>query len=93
MIFTEAAREELCYENLDKDIDNINKWLKINKLTLIENRIKLIEINMNTDKLIKIDNVIIERVNTIKYFRFLIDKCLNFKQYIEYTCKKIGKIN
>ena len=28
-IFTEAAAEELCYENLDKKIDNINKWLKM----------------------------------------------------------------
>ena len=59
LILTEAVTEELCYENLDKDIDNINKWLKINKLKLNGKKIKLMEINMNTDKLIKINNVII----------------------------------
>ena len=31
-ILTEAVTEELCYENLDKDIDNINKRLKMNRL-------------------------------------------------------------
>ena len=59
LIFTETGTEELCFENLAKDIDNINKWLQLN-----ENKTKLVEINMNADKLIKINNVIIEKVNT-----------------------------
>ena len=59
-----------------------------NKLKLNENKTKLMEINMNTDKLIKINNVIIEKVNTINYQGFLIDKYLNINEHIEYICKK-----
>ena len=44
---------------------------------------------MNTDKLFKINNAFIEIVNTIKYLGFLTDKCLNFKEHIEYICRKI----
>ena len=39
LIFTEAKTAELCYENLNKDIGNINNWLKMNKLKLNENKI------------------------------------------------------
>ena len=38
--------------------------------------------------------MIIGKVNKIKYLGFLVDKDLNFKEhleYLEYTCKKIGK--
>ena len=43
---------------------------------------------MNTDKLFNINNMVIEKINTIKYLGLLIDKCLNFKEHIEYICKK-----
>ena len=65
LIFIDAVIEKLCYENLDKDFGNINKWLKMSKLRVDENKFKLMEINMNTDKLFKKKKVIIEKVNTI----------------------------
>ena len=44
LIFTEAMTKEFCYENIDKDINNINKWLKINKPKLNENKTTLMDI-------------------------------------------------
>ena len=32
--FTECATCEECYERIEKDMDNINRWLNINKLKL-----------------------------------------------------------
>ena len=46
----------------------------MNKLKLNENKTKLLEINMNNNILFKINNVIIEKVNSIKYLGFIIDK-------------------
>ena len=42
----------------------------------------------NNNITFKINNVIIEKVNKIKYLGFLIEKN---KEYLEYICKKIGK--
>lgn len=63
--------------------DNINKWLKMNKLQLNENKIILMEINMNTNIAFKINNVIIEKIKNINYLGFIIDKDLNFKDHID----------
>ena len=32
LIFTECTTFEECYEGIEKYMDNINKWLNINKL-------------------------------------------------------------
>ena len=43
-------------------------------------------LNMNNNLTFKITtDVIIEKVNKIKYLGFLIDKDLNFKEHLEYT--------
>ena len=47
LIFTQCTTCEECYETLLKDMNNINKWLKINKLKLNENKAKLMEINIH----------------------------------------------
>ena len=39
----------------------------------------------------QIKNVIIEKVNSIKYLDFTIDKELKFNDHMEFICKKIGK--
>ena len=43
-IFTVCTKCDECYERIEKDMDNINKSLKINKLKLNENKTKLMEI-------------------------------------------------
>ena len=58
------------------------------KFKLNENKTKLLEINMNNNIILKINNVIIEKVNSIKYLGFIIDKGLKFNDHIEFICKK-----
>ena len=70
---------------------SINKWLMMNKLKRNENKIKLLEINMDNIIIFKINNVVIEKVNSIKYSGFIIDKELEFNEPMEFICKKIGK--
>ena len=50
-------------------MENINKLLMMNKLKLNENKIKLLEINMDNNMIFKINNVI-EKVISIKYLGF-----------------------
>ena len=43
-IFTDDKTDILCHENFTIDMENINKWLMMNKLKLNENKIKLLEL-------------------------------------------------
>ena len=72
LIFTDDKNDNLCYENLTKDTENINKWLMMNKLKLFS--LELLEINMDNNTIFKVNNVIIEEVNSIKYLGFIIHK-------------------
>ena len=54
------------------NMNNINVWLKMNKLKWNEIETKIIEINMSTE--FKINMKIIQKVNEIKYLGFIIDK-------------------
>ena len=49
------------------------------------------QINMNNNINFKINDVIIEKVNKIKYLWFVTHKDLKFKEHLEYICKKIRK--
>lgn len=91
LIFTEGESDQQCHETLMRDLENINKWLKMNKLKLNESKTKIMEINTNNEFIYQINNVKIERVKQMKYLGFIIDENLNFKEHIEYICKKIGK--
>lgn len=91
LIYAEGDTDEQCRENLMHDINKINSWLKMNRLKLNENKTKLLEVNMDSESIIKINNEEIEKVNKIKYLGFIIDKDLKLKEHIDYICKKIGK--
>lgn len=93
LIYAKGDTEEQCTDNLTHDMNNINNWLKMNKLKLNESKTKIMEINMNCNVIFKINNETIEKVKQIKYLGFVIDKELKFKQHVEYICKKIGKKN
>lgn len=91
LIYAKGDTEEQCTDKLTHDMNNINNWLKMNKLKLNESKTKIMEINMNCNVIFKINNETIEKVKQIKYLGFVIDKELKFKQHVEYICKKIGK--
>ena len=38
LIFTDDKTDNSCHENLNKDMQNINKWLMMNKLKLNEKK-------------------------------------------------------
>ena len=56
-----------------------------------KNKTKLLEININNNTTFNINNVIIVKVDSIKYLGFIIDKELRFNDYMEFICKKIGE--
>ena len=74
LIFTEGDTGHQCYDNITEDINNVNEWIKMNKLKLNENKTKLMQINMNNELVFKINNQVIETVTQIKYLGFIIDK-------------------
>ena len=49
------------------------------------------KINLQNNSLFGINNVVIEKVNSIKYLGFIIDRDLKLKEHLEYICRKIGK--
>lgn len=91
LIFTEGDNDEQCRINMIHDIQKINTWLKINKLKLNENKTKIMEINMANDEIFEINGKNIEKVSHMKYLGFIIDSKMNFKEHVDYICKKIGK--
>lgn len=46
---------------------------------------------MTSNNQIKMNNEQIEKVNSIKYLGFILDRELKLKEHIDYICKKIGK--
>ena len=53
LIFTDDKADNLCHENLTKDMESINKQLMMIKLKLNENKTKLLEINMDNNIILK----------------------------------------
>ena len=49
LIFNISETVEECQINLKFDLNNVNKWLKMNKLKLIEYKTQIMEINMNNN--------------------------------------------
>ena len=69
---------EQCYDRLKTDIDNVNTWLKINKLKLNESKTKIMEIKTNSDIIFEI------KIKQIKYLVFIIENKLNLKSHIDF---------
>jgi exonuclease III len=95
---------EAC-EKINKSLDMLNIWIKVNKVKLNVSKSKCIlittssyvknKINNDSEKInVCIDGEVLEFVDEIKYLGIVIDSHLNFKSHISYIIKKIGsKIN
>jgi hypothetical protein len=86
-----------CMEKLNRDLENLSKWLKFNKLKLNVSKTKYIimtgrrsNIENGSTSLI-IDGEQIARVTTMKYLGVEIDEKLDFKQHVDTTIKKMAK--
>lgn len=80
-----------CVCKINEDLNLLNGWMKMNKLSLNVAKTKAMCLNgiLNAD--ILIENVQIDIVNEIKYLGIIIDDKLNFKSNIDYICKKVAK--
>ena len=87
----------LIQSNLNHDLDNLNKWLISNKLTLNRTKTEFMLIG-SIQKLITlsnplellIDNVPIEYVSSVKSLRIFIDENLRWQTRIDKLSKKVA---
>ena len=56
LIYIEVDTMEQCYDRFKTNIDNVNTWLKINKLELNESKTKVMEIKTNSDIIFEIND-------------------------------------
>ena len=88
-------------DNINKELNKISEWLKLNKLSLNASKSKYMifskrnRVINNID--LKIDGTIIQQVNDFNFLGLTIDEHLQWKQHIEKTANKcsrtIGIIN
>ena len=87
----------LIQSNLNHDLDNLNKWLISNKLTLNRTKTEFMLIG-SIQKLITlsnplellIDNVPVEYVSSVKSLRIFIDENLRWQTRIDKLSKKVA---
>lgn len=80
-----------CVQNLNEEMKNFEKYLKMNKLKINTSKTKAMILNGNTTENIYIEGDPIEIVKEIKYLGILIDNKLKFDLHFDYICKKISK--
>lgn len=87
------------FQTVNQELKNINEWFKANKLSLNINKTKytFFTKQSNIDNIplvlpiLKINNVTIKRVNTMKFLGVVLDESLTFKYHIEIIENKISK--
>ena len=79
---------------LNEELNEIVKWLKVNKLTLNVDKTQCMLFTRkkcNTKLSIKIENSFITQVTKTKFLGIIIDEKLNWKDHILYISNKISK--
>jgi hypothetical protein len=89
----------LLFSVMNKELQNISKWFKSNKLTLNVNKTKWIffhplskkrSLPQNLPKIF-IDHNEIKRDSVTKYLGVFIDENITWKHHINYVCSKVSK--
>ena len=57
LIYKMAKSDRECQSNIKCDVRKINEWLKMNKLILNGNKTKIMEMNMNSGEVLKINDL------------------------------------
>lgn len=84
-------------ETINRELRNVAIWFRCNKLSLNINKTNYIVFLSKQNQLVnkyvclKINEQIIERVNTIKFLGVFIDECLQFKCHIDQLITKLSK--
>lgn len=90
-MYVEGQTVEECVQILYSDLTKLSSWFEINKLKLNIEKSKVMVFDGNLNYNISLSGYNLEVVNEIKYLGIIIDNELNFKNHVNYLCKKISK--
>ena len=94
-LFLKGTDLKLMESEINKELNDISLWLKVNKLSLNIGKTHYMVFHSknkcSVDMNIKIDNNIINRVSYTKFLGIIIDEKLNWKQHINYVSGKVSR--
>ena len=93
-IFATSNNERVLYETINKGLSAVNKWLKVNRLSLNIKKTKYMLItnsNITGAYRIRFQNRTIKRTDTIKFLGIMLDDKLSFKDHISYVTGKLSR--
>ena len=83
--------------NINRELNKVDLWLKLNKLSLNINKTKAMIFHMPQKivqaPIIKIQNTLIEYVDNFNFLGICIDKNLNWKCHVNLIANKLNKVN
>jgi hypothetical protein len=90
-----SIKNNACQLKLNKELKEINNWLKSNKLSLNIKKTKCMTFHTPQKKItlpkLFIDNINLEFVNEFNFLGLILDKHLTWKSHIDMIAKKISK--
>ena len=82
--------------DINAELEKVNTWLKLNKLSLNAQKTKLMLFHRKqkhvNDVNVKIDNTMIERVQTFNFLDIMLNETLSWKSHIAMVSNKISKV-
>lgn len=95
LIYLHGRNIDVLSDRMNCELDKINNWLRTNKLKLNVSKTKVMVIRHPSMAAavnrITVDGEELEVVNSIKYLGVMIDHKLDFKENVDYVCKKVAK--
>ena len=96
IFFLEDFDPECVETEINNELERVNLWLKLNKLSLNINKTKLMIFHRKQKKIkdinISIDNVQIERVNTFNFLDIMLDESLTWTDHTNMVANKISRV-
>ena len=82
--------------NLQSDLDLITEWLRLNRMYLHPQKIKIMTFGnkrklRNKKMTIQFESASLEHVDNIKYLEIILDSQLNWTLHIQYISSKISR--
>lgn len=95
LIYLHGSNIDELSNRMNAELDKINQWLRLNKLKLNASKTKVMVIRhpsmASPVNRIMVDGEDLEMVNHIKYLGVMIDHKIDFKENVDYVCKKVAK--
>ena len=97
-MITEFIEElSVLYTTINIDLTKISQWFKLNKLYLNIKKTNYIVFRnknyptINTNLVLKIDDIVIDKVEKAKFLGVLINSSLTLHDHIKILCNKVSK--